>query len=324
MVKTNLPVVLLKGLILLPHNEIRIEFERDEEKKILDNSSIYHDDHLLIVSIEKELKNDVNNLPKVGVIGKIKSKIELSDGRIRLIIAGINRANIYSYLNFNNDLEILEGIIGAVPHYEIDNNEELALKRKLFKELDIYINNVPFMSNSIISQITSINSISEISDIVATNLILTLERKQKYLRTLNPATRMMMLLEDINTELEAINIEKQIDEQLKQELDKTQREFILREKINVIKTELGEVDFKEKDITSLENRLKGLKAPKKIKKRIENEIKKYEAEILRVDKMLANKGFVEKAPEQKIAEEKEKRDKYIEMLKKAKERLATL
>jgi len=58
--------------------------------------------------------------------------------------------------------------------------------------------------------------------------------------------------------------------------------------------------------------------------RIENEIKKYEAEILRVDNMLANKGFVEKAPEQKIAEEKEKRDKYIEMLKKAKERLATL
>ncbi|MDD4066830.1 MAG: valine--tRNA ligase [Clostridia bacterium] len=58
--------------------------------------------------------------------------------------------------------------------------------------------------------------------------------------------------------------------------------------------------------------------------RIENEIKKYEAEILRVDNMLANKGFVEKAPEQKIAEEKEKRDKYIEMLNKAKERLATL
>lgn len=58
--------------------------------------------------------------------------------------------------------------------------------------------------------------------------------------------------------------------------------------------------------------------------RIENEIKKYEAEILRVDKMLVNKGFVEKAPEQKIAEEKEKREKYIEMLNKAKERLATL
>ena len=114
---TNLPVILLRGLILLQNNEIRLEFDNDLSKNIIDVSELFHDNMLLVVSSLNPLEEipNENDLPSVGVVSKIVNKIELPNGKTRVIIKGINRAYINEYLNLkhhliayqNQDLKIL-------------------------------------------------------------------------------------------------------------------------------------------------------------------------------------------------------------------------
>ena len=79
MIKTNLPVILLRGLILLPNNEIRLEFDNDLSKNIIDVSELFHDNMLLVVSSLNPLEEipEEKDLPKMGVVAKITNKIEL-------------------------------------------------------------------------------------------------------------------------------------------------------------------------------------------------------------------------------------------------------
>ena len=90
MVKTNLPVILLKGLVLLPSQEVRIEINNDISKKVVDISKLYHNDEVLIVCPLDTLEEnpDTSDLPRIGVVGKVKSKIDLPNGNSRIVITG--------------------------------------------------------------------------------------------------------------------------------------------------------------------------------------------------------------------------------------------
>ena len=116
MIKTELPVIILKGIVLLPNNDIKLEFDNDLSKSIIDVAELFHDNKILIVSNENALEENVNlnELPKIGVISKISHKIELPNGKTRLIITGIKRANVVDYLNKTKNNDILEAIVEEV------------------------------------------------------------------------------------------------------------------------------------------------------------------------------------------------------------------
>ena len=115
MIKTNLPVILLKGIILLPNNDIRLEFESNESKNIIDVSELFHDNEILVVSTMESLaKPDCEKLPKIGIISKITHKMELPNGKTRVIITGKKRAKVHEYLNLNNNFEVIESIISNI------------------------------------------------------------------------------------------------------------------------------------------------------------------------------------------------------------------
>ena len=104
MIKTNLPVIILKGIVLLPNNDIRLEFASDESKNIIDVSELFHENEILVVSTTEPFeKPDTTKLPKIGVISKITHKMELPNGKTRVIITGKTRAQIHEYLNLNNN-----------------------------------------------------------------------------------------------------------------------------------------------------------------------------------------------------------------------------
>ena len=92
----NLPVILLKGLTLLPSNEIRLEFDNDFSKTIIDVAKIFHNDLIVVATQINYLEEnpDINDLPKVGVIGKINHKLDLPNGKTRVVIEGLRRVYI--------------------------------------------------------------------------------------------------------------------------------------------------------------------------------------------------------------------------------------
>ena len=90
MIKLDLPVIILKGIILLPNNDIRLEFSNDDSKNIIDISEMFHDNKILVVSMldEKITKPEIDKLPSIGVISTITHRMELPNGKTRVIITG--------------------------------------------------------------------------------------------------------------------------------------------------------------------------------------------------------------------------------------------
>ena len=277
MVKTNLPVIILKGGVLLPYCEFRLDLSSDIDKHILELSESNHDSHILIVSPVNPLEEsiDVKELPKIGTVAKIKVKMQIGRN-IRLVLEGLNRVNILEYKKYSNEDDVLDALITSTTQFAMSPVDEKALVRKLYKRVEEYITNVPNQSNSVLSQISDINSISKVSDIVANYLPLDFDRRLEYLNTINPYKRVIMLFEDIKTEEEIQELDKKIDIKLKKTLDDSQKEFILREKIRLIREELGDINLKETDASLLKDKIDNIKCPKNVKDKLYNELKKYE------------------------------------------------
>lgn len=212
MIKTDLPVILLRGIILLPNNDIRLEFDSDTSKSIIDVSELFHDNNILVVSQSNPLEEapDIKELPKIGVMAKINHKMELPNGKTRIVITGIKRAEIHEYLNLNKTSEVLEAIASEIDEEKIEEKEEKALTRKLYRELEQYIKLVPYVSNSVLSLIINIGNLSKMTDIIASNLPIDLNRIQLYLQEQSAYKRSEMILEDIYNEKEMFAIEKKI------------------------------------------------------------------------------------------------------------------
>lgn len=277
MVKTNLPVIILKGAVILPYCEFRLDLNNPIDKRILELAEKNHDSHLLIVSPTNPLEESIEipDLPKLGVVVKITMKMPIGKS-IRIVVQGLNRVNVLSYEDYKNESNILSASITSTTQFAMSPMDETALIRKIQKRVEAYINKVPNTSNSILAEISNVNSISKVSDIVANYLPIDFERRLEYLSVINPYKRVIMLFEDIKTEEEIIELDKKIDIKLKKVLDDSQKEFILREKIKLIREELGDVNSKENDCLMLKEMVDKLDCKDSIKNKIYNEIKKYE------------------------------------------------
>lgn len=276
--KTNLPVIILKGIVLLPNNDIRLEFENDNSKNIIDISELFHDNKVLVVSqlnLLEEMPN-IDELEKYGVVSKISHKMELPNGKVRVTITGLYRAEVHEYLNKNRPDDVLESIISRSEIDQISEKEERAFVRKLYREMENYIKVLPYVSNSVLSLINNVTSLDKMTDIIVPYLQIDNMRIIEYLKVVSSLKRLEMILEDIYSEKEMFQIEKQLDSKVRKEMEENQKEYILREKIKVIKQELGDTSLKDVEIDELKIKIGKLDAPENIKIKLENELKRYE------------------------------------------------
>lgn len=272
--KTNLPVLVLKGLTLLPNNDIRVEFDNDISKTIIDEAELFHENMILVVSAKDS--HEKNILPRVGIIAKFSHKLELPNGNIRVVITGIRRVKVIEYLNQNKPEETLESIVTDLDTLKISKKDEGHYINKISKEFERYTKLLPYVSNSALSIISNTKSLDKITDIIVPYLQIGNDRYHEYIFELDPIKRTEMILEDIYHELEIFEIEKNIDDKIRKELDDNQKEYILRQKIKAIKEELGENSIKDNDAQSLREKIDLLKAPNRVKERLYNEVARFE------------------------------------------------
>ena len=138
MTQTNLPILYLRDVVLLPFNDIRLEFSNDIDKKILNIAESNYDGYVLLINLNDPLEEepDYNTLPDIGILGKIKSKIDLPNGITRVVMTGIDRVEIVS-INNNNDF--LSAFVISTKEYDYNEVEASALRRVLYRKLDEYI-----------------------------------------------------------------------------------------------------------------------------------------------------------------------------------------
>lgn len=274
MTQTNLPILYLRDVVLLPFNDIRLEFSNDIDKKILNIAESNYDGYVLLINLNDPLEEepDYNTLPDIGILGKIKSNIDLPNGITRVVMTGIDRVEIVS-INNNNDF--LSAFVISTKEYDYNEVEASALRRVLYRKLDEYIDISPYMSNTVIGRITEVKNISKLSDIIVSELPLEYNEVLKYVSITNPMNRIREITLDLSKEIETVRLENEIEDNLKVKLEEEQKEYMLREKIKLIKEELGEVDLKDADIDKIRNKMNSLDLPESIIKRLNEEIDRY-------------------------------------------------
>lgn len=276
MVETNLPVIFLKNIIVFPYNEVRIEFSTDRDKYIINDSLRGYEGHLLLINLRDPLEENPNyqDLPKISIIGRIISKIELPNGNIRAVIAGLDRVEVASYVE--NDYRFLNAFVVPTKEFDYDVNEASALKRVLFRNLNTFIEMASYTSNSVLGKVNNVDNLGKLSDLIVQDLEIDYLTKLSYIQMLNPVMRIKSIIEQLNREIETIKLENEIENKLNRRIEENQKEFVLKEKLKLIREELGESDLKENEIALLVEKLKQGDYPEQIKNRIVEEIKRYE------------------------------------------------
>lgn len=270
----SLPVIVLKGLILLPKNEIRLEFDDEKSKSLVDISTIFHDSKILVVNYfdSKEKVINLAILSKVVIFSNIKNKIVLPNGKTRVTIEGIKRQIVDEFFYVD---DIIEANILKEECRRLNDDIIAATKRKLKYEIESCVNSVPSISNGILSMLSNIDDLSEIIDMTITYLPIDKIRLCKYASTFDVIKRSEMLLNDLYREKNIFEIEKELENKVKKELDINQKDYILKEKLKIIKQELGDLSLREEEVKLLNLQNKKLEANDNIKNRINREIERY-------------------------------------------------
>ncbi len=268
----KLRVLIINDMVIFPNNEVRIEYDKNFDKQMSETFEC-NDDYILIVNpIDEDSDIDITSLPNYGVLGKIKLKINVPNGKTRVVIEGLDRVEVvnYTFENKNYTASYKALNLPAIP------NEKNYIN-VLIKTLEHYIEKVPYIGNAIMGQISNINNLDELCDLMASFLNIDYQRKKKYITSPSPIDRCKYLIEDINEEIQFVELERKIESEVEKELNETQKEYFLREKIKAMQKELGESNSKDDEVVRLKKKISKLKCNSKVKEKITRELARYEA-----------------------------------------------
>lgn len=271
MMDEKLVVLIVNDIVIFPNSEVRIEFDNNYDKKMVEIVDKIEDNLMLIVNPIEESNLDITTCPKYGVLGRIKLKMNVPNGKTRIVIEGLGRVEISSYEEegkfFKANYKIIE--------YDEDNEDYTSYYKLLVKSLEKYISKVPYMGNAILSQLSAIDNLSDLCDLIVNYLPLSYKEKKKFITTIEPIERAKYLIEDMNRDMKFAELEQKIESEVEKELSDSQKEYYLREKIRLMQEELGDVNSKDSEVEKYYKKLAKLKCSKKIKDKIKREIDRY-------------------------------------------------
>lgn len=269
--KKNVPVIIFKEIVFLPHKKIKLEIDNEESKNIINTSLYFNNAEILIIS---------ENNNGIGVLSKITKKETLKNGNMNIEITGIIRAHVTEYLK--QTTEILESIIEEIPVMLIEEKIEKKLVKNLKDKIKEYTEKVPSVSNGVIELIRNKDKLSDVVDIAANNL--QIKNLRPFLEELSPIKRMNILLEYIHKEITLYEIELEANNKVEENIKKENEEYFIKEKIKQLQKEIK----KDTKKTSLEDKVKNKNIPENIKLTIDKELSRYEE----LSEMSVEKGNV--------------------------------
>lgn len=259
----ELPVLPLKGLVVFPEVVLHFDVGRKRSKAAI-LEAMRNDQEIFITAQKDPSVNhpEADDIYSIGVICKITQVINQSDDVIRIGIQGRCRGIIEDFIS---DSAYLSAKIVEIPEQlSTGSVKETALMRAVRNIFECYVDISPNFSQDLIYQISVCNDPSSLADFIANNLIMEFENKQQILETINVETRLERLIEILTRELNIINVETEIVEKTKNKIDENQREYFLREQLNVIQDELGESDNPVSETQNYINKIKELELSEEV------------------------------------------------------------
>jgi ATP-dependent Lon protease len=275
-VPETLPVLPLRDIVIFPFMIVPLYVSRDRSIKAVDQALA---DNRMILLLAQKRQDDEDPGPddvyQVGTVALIMRMLKLPDGRIRVLVQGIGRARVVS---FEEGHPFLQARIESIPEPEVPEKglEVEALMRNVKAALEKSANLGKAISPEVIVIATNMEEPGRLADLTASNLDLKVEGAQEILEAIDPVERLRRVHELMAKELEVLAMQQEISSQAKGEMDRSQREFFLRQQLKAIQSELGEGNELSEEIAALRDKAHKAKMPKPVLEEVERQLKKLE------------------------------------------------
>lgn len=274
--KNKFLILILQNLVLFPNQEIKLEVSNELSKKIVNRALKSYNNELVVISPKDEFANVLNikELEKIGSFSKIKNAIDLPNGNIRITLRGVKRIKVTGMSKCENDIIEIESIPIDNPVYNLD--EELAYSRKLKELVTKYVEINSKVSNSILGIIKNVTNLSKLSDMISASLEFNFKQKSKLFKETDYYKRARMLISILSNEIMSLELENKIEEEVRNNFEKNEKEIIIREKIKTLSSEIGISNAREEEVANFLNIIDKLKVSDRIKKSMLREVKTFE------------------------------------------------
>ena len=270
----QLPLVCTRGVIVFPDQDVIIDVGREKSTRAVDEAQEKFDSQVVLVA-QRDLAveaPEINDLYSFGTLCQIRH-IRRMDGYLRVKFKGLQRVKLHTIIN---DDEMMSVTAEVVQDIEQDHLEEVALVRKIarqFEEIEAVSQNIP---KEMINELAKGVSAARLSDQIAQIFPFSIEKRQTILETFGVTDRLILILQEMESEKELSVIENKINDKVKNRIEENQKEYYLREKMRAIKEELGDVAEADKDADEIRKRLDENPYPENIKKKVKEELSRYE------------------------------------------------
>ena len=272
----NLPVLPLRGVIMFPKMMLNFDVNRKRSKRAVDMA--VQGENLLFLTAQTDAgvnEPTADDIYKVGVVCRVKQVIKEDNQSMRVVVEGLWRGTITESVPHDGCLYAAVEPYGSDARKHRMTTRDIALMRSLKATFERYLELAPKLPADILFKIGTATEPSELVDFVASNVILEPEIKQVILETVGVSDRLEVLIDAMQNEIFIMGVEQDIMDKAKSRIDQSQRDYFLREQMNVIREELGEVgDFN--DIDELRRKIADMKLPEEAEKALMKECSRLE------------------------------------------------
>ncbi|GAB6929334.1 endopeptidase La [Paenibacillus sp. JCM 10914] len=268
------PLLPLRGLLVYPSMVLHLDVGREKSVKALEKAMV--EDNLILlcsqseVNIEEPTQDDIF---KIGTVANVRQMLKLPNGTIRVLVEGMERAEIIQY---TDQEEYYEVMARELPEQENHDPEVSALMRTVLSQFENYINLSKKVTPETLAAVSDIDEPGRLADVITSHLSLKIKDKQAILETIDVRKRLESLLDILNNEREVLELERKINQRVKKQMEKTQKEYYLREQMKAIQKELGDKEGRTSEVEELRGQLQELELPERVEEKVEKEIDRLE------------------------------------------------
>lgn len=285
-----MPLLALRGIIVFPGMTVNLDVGRDKSINAV-NAAMQLDKKILLVTQRDAETADPKReeLYNYGVVAEIKQLLKLPSGAIRILIQGLERAELTSLIDAPFKDTYLEGFAVPVASVEPEENSETeAMRRVLLQSFEKWLVTGKKVTTEVMLNFKNITTAGEIADIIAGYLTISIDEKEELLELADVKERMHKLHTFLCKELEIAELEKNITQEVRKQIEKNQREYYLREQIKVINKELGEGDERQAEVDEYKKQMEGRDLPPEVADKINKELDR----LYKMPPMMAESGVI--------------------------------
>jgi ATP-dependent Lon protease len=272
----NLPVLPVRDIVVFPYMILPLFVGREMSIKAIEYS--LNSNKMVFMVTQKDL--DVENptpddLYSVGTAGVIMRMLKLPDGRVKILIRGLSKARALNYSQTEPFFKANIEKIGEEKAETLTIVEE-AMTRTVKEQIDKTVSLGKTLLPDVMGVIEGIEEPGRLADLIASNIGLKTEQAQEILEIMEPFQRLKRVSEILGREIELLTVQQKIQSEARGEIDKTQREYFLREQLKAIQKELGDIDERAEEIREFGKKIEDAKMPEKVLKEAEKQLKRLE------------------------------------------------